>query len=201
MDTMNKPNHMFSQPVIDFFFRWHWWVAHIVFVPVVILSLIIGIYYMNMSLGAAALTFVGGVFFWTLFEYFMHRFMFHEFSHVSGLSHLHYVIHGMHHVYPTDPYRVIFPPFLSILVGGLLAGILALILPLTWFFGVLAGFIAGYCWYEFVHYASHHIKWKTLLLKRLKRHHLLHHHNEAYKDKNYGVTTVLWDRVFSTYMS
>lgn len=131
----------------------------------------------------------------------MHRFMFHAFSRTPSLSHLHYVIHGMHHVFPTDPQRVIFPPFGSLILGSLLVGIMTLIVPLPWLFGGTAGFITGYCWYEFVHYASHHIKWRIGWLKRLKRHHLLHHHNEAFKDKNYGVTTVLWDRVFSTYLA
>jgi sterol desaturase/sphingolipid hydroxylase (fatty acid hydroxylase superfamily) len=155
----------------------------------------------SISIPVALVTFVAGVFLWTFFEYLMHRFMFHVFSHVAGLKHMHYVIHGMHHVYPTDPYRVIFPPFMALAVGALLAGLMALILPTPWFFGTISGFVVGYCWYEFVHYASHHIKWKTAWLKRLKRHHLLHHHNEAFKDKNYGVTTVLWDRVFNTYLA
>lgn len=201
MDTMNKPNYMFSRPFIDFFFRWHWWVAPVVFMPLAITLLIAGFMFASMSIASALITFGAGVFFWTLFEYFMHRFMFHVFSHLPGLNHLHYVIHGMHHVYPTDPYRVIFPPFLSLFVGGLLALVVAIILPSSWFFGGISGFVTGYCWYEFVHYASHHIKWKTSWLKKLKRHHLLHHHNEAFKDKNYGVTTVLWDRVFSTYLA
>lgn len=201
MDISNKPKYMFSQPSLDFFFRWHWWTAPLVFVPVIIASLFGALFWFEVRPTVVLATFFSGIFFWTLFEYLMHRFMFHVLAQLSGLKHLHYVIHGMHHEYPTDPYRVIFPPFLSIIVGALLAGVAMLIVPQTWFFGALAGFIAGYCWYEFVHYASHQIKWKNLWLKRLKRHHLLHHHNVAFKDKNYGVTTVLWDRVFSTYLA
>jgi len=201
MDITNKPNYMFSQPSLDFFFRWRWWVAPLVFVPVALASLLSALFWIKVGPVVLLATFVAGIFFWTLFEYLMHRFMFHVFARLSRLKHFHYVIHGMHHEYPTDPYRVIFPPFLSLALGGLLAGAAALVIPQTWFFGVLAGFIAGYCWYEFVHYASHQIKWKNMWLKRLKRHHLLHHHNEAFKDKNYGVTTVLWDRVFSTYLA
>ena len=201
MDTTSKPNYMFSQPGLDFFFHWRWWAAPLVFVPMIIASILLGFFFAHVSLTVVFITFVVGLLFWTLFEYLMHRFMFHVLARVSGLNHFHYVIHGMHHEYPMDPYRVIFPPFLSIIVGSGIAGVLALILPQSWFFGALAGFMTGYCWYEFVHYASHQIKWKNMWLKRLKRHHLLHHHNEAFKNKNYGVTTVLWDKVFNTYLA
>jgi len=199
MDITNKPNYMFRQPGVDFFFRWRWWAAPVIFAPLALLILSMG-FISQASIMLVCATFVVGVFFWTLFEYLMHRFMFHVLAQISGLSHFHYVIHGMHHEYPLDPYRVIFPPFLSLGLGSIIAGICALLLPQAWFFGFLAGFMTGYCWYEFVHYASHQIKWKNPWLKRLKRHHLLHHHNEAFKNKNYGVTTVLWDRVFSTYL-
>jgi 4-hydroxysphinganine ceramide fatty acyl 2-hydroxylase len=201
MSTTDKPNYMFSRPFFDFFFRWRWWVAPMAFMPIVIILIILGFIYTNMSIFVLLISYFLGIFVWTLFEYFMHRYMFHVYSDVPGLSHMHYVIHGMHHVYPTDPYRVIFPPFLSLLVGGLIALVGLLFLPSSCFFPGMAGFVTGYCWYEFVHYANHQIKWKNPWLKKLKRHHLLHHHNEIYKDKNYGVTTVLWDHVFRTYLA
>lgn len=191
---------MFSLPVVDYFFRWRWWAALVAFLPACLLLLV----YAKLGPMAAWLTlipsFLSGALSWTLFEYVMHRFLFHAIGHAPSLKHLHYVVHGMHHAYPTDPTRVIFPPFASVIVGSGLGGLIYLLLPTTWSIGFFAGFVAGYLGYEFIHYASHHIKWKWAWLKRLKRHHLLHHHSMGSKNKNFGVTTTFWDRVFNTYL-
>jgi sterol desaturase/sphingolipid hydroxylase (fatty acid hydroxylase superfamily) len=201
MGIANKPNYMFRRPPLDFFFQWRWWAAPLIFIPIALALFITGLSLTHLTVSKALITCFLGLFLWTFFEYLMHRFLFHGLSKIPRFNHVHYIVHGMHHVYPTDPRRVIFPPFMGLIIGGLIALMVYFILPSSWFFGTMAGFIVGYCWYECMHYASHHVRWKGFWLKRLKRHHLLHHHNEAFKDKNYGVTTVLWDRVFNTYMA
>lgn len=200
MDVSSKPNYMFSQQYYDYFFNWRWWVAPLIFIPVALAAMVIATEIFASSFFALIASFFGGVLFWTFIEYLLHRFAFHFVGESPMLKHLHYVVHGMHHAYPTDPNRVIFPPFLSLPVGMVIFSIMLLIMPYAWAFGAMAGFIVGYCWYEFIHYASHHIKWRIPQLKRLKRHHLLHHHSEAFRDKNFGVTTVLWDHIFGTYL-
>ncbi len=198
MDIREKPPYMFPSPIVDYFFRWRWWAAWVVFVPIIATLLALAIVTAT-SLWQVVGSFCGGLFFWTLFEYFMHRFAFHFEGKSTALQHMHYVVHGMHHAYPTDPTRVIFPPFSSIGVGILIAGLFFLALPLTWALGVLAGFVLGYVFYEYIHYAVHQLKGKQAWFFKRKRHHLLHHHNEEYRDKNFGVTTELWDRVFNTF--
>lgn len=190
---------MFSSAKVDYFFKWHWWSAHVTFLPLAAVLLFLA--FSGLPLGQAVLSMIAGIFLWTLFEYSMHRFLFHLTGDSPFLKHFHYVVHGMHHAHATDPLRVIFPPFLSVITGALVAGFLALTLPLYWFFGVYASFIIGYTWYEFMHYADHHIKWKYPWFKRLKRHHLLHHHSSEYRGKNFGVTTILWDKVFNTFLA
>lgn len=198
MDTSKNPPYMFSSPRVDYFFRWHWWSAPLVFLP--ISALLFGFALSQVDAGQVILLMIAGGLLWTLFEYCMHRFLFHLPGNSRAMKHFHYIVHGMHHAHSTDPLRVIFPPFLSIFTGILVGGILFLLFPIPVALGLYAGFILGYIWYEFIHYADHHIKWKVSLLKRLKRHHLLHHHSTAYKGKNFGVTTSLWDKVFKTFM-
>lgn len=200
MDLSQNPPFMFTAKKIDYFFRWRWWSAPLIFVPIS-LALLLYALYESLSVVELISSFLIGGLFWTLFEYVMHRFVFHLKGKTPLMKHIHYVVHGMHHAHTTDPLRVIFPPFLSIINGLLVGLILAWLLPLPWAAGIFSSFILSYTWYEFIHYADHHIKWKVSWLKRLKRHHLLHHHSGAYQGKNFGVTTSLWDRVFNTYLA
>lgn len=199
MDINETPPYMFSSATVDYFFRWRWWAAWLAFIPVTV-GLFVYALTIATSMVAVTVSFFIGILFWTLFEYLMHRFTFHFIATTPRLKHLHYVIHGMHHAYPTDPTRVIFPPFASAAIGILIAFVMYLLLPLTWAMGAFSGFILGYVFYEFMHYATHHIKWKFSWFYKRKRHHLLHHHNGDFRDRNFGVTTSLWDRVFNTYM-
>lgn len=199
MQVHGKPPYMFASPTIDYFFRWRWWAAWLVFLPIGGAALFLAVQFaVNLFLVA---TFVGvGILFWTFFEYVMHRFCFHFVGKSQRLQHMHYVVHGMHHEYPTDPLRVIFPPFASAIVGALIAGIFLVLLPLSLAFATTTGFVIGYVFYEFMHWAAHHVKWKHPWFYQRKRQHLLHHHNDQFREKNFGVTTSLWDKVFQTYL-
>jgi sterol desaturase/sphingolipid hydroxylase (fatty acid hydroxylase superfamily) len=50
--------------------------------------------------------------------------------------------------------------------------------------------------YDLTHYYLHHYSPKTEYGRRLKKNHMLHH----FKDHNsrYGVSNMVWDRVFGT---
>ena len=52
---------------------------------------------------------------WTLTEYFGHRYLFHTvFALPFGLGpRFQFLIHGVHHIYPNDPLRLVMPPLLS----------------------------------------------------------------------------------------
>lgn len=198
MDLSKKPHYMFDTPAVDYFFRWRWWVAPVLFLPLVFL-MVAYTYNASMNPYLMMIAVSTGILLWTLFEYCIHRFLFHWIGRTASLEHLHYIVHGMHHEYPSDPERVIFPPFASAFVGGGIAVVFYLILPMLVAVALFAGFILGYIWYEFIHYATHQIKWKAGWFVKRKRHHLLHHHSMGFRDKNFGVTTSLWDHVFNTY--
>jgi sterol desaturase/sphingolipid hydroxylase (fatty acid hydroxylase superfamily) len=63
--------------------------------------------------------------------------------------------------------------------------------------GLTAGLATGYLWYMVVHHATHFwIGRRDSYLYAAKRRHALHHHRDG--ERNFGVTTGFWDRVFGT---
>lgn len=145
-------------------------------------------------LAAIALT-ASGWFVWSLFEYFAHRKLFHWEPKALWLQQMVFVIHGNHHAQPRDELRNLMPPIVSIPVGALIWSLLWLAAgdAGTW---IALGFVGGYVAYDLTHYACHHWSMNGPLGKRLKRHHMQHHFIAAHK--NYGVTTIFWDRFFGT---
>ena len=53
----------------------------------------------------------------------------------------------------------------------------------------------GYVAYGLSHFIMHHRRFTTPWLRRWAAHHHIHHHHP---DKNFGVTTKLWDVLFRT---
>ena len=58
------------------------------------------------------------------------------------------------------------------------------------------GFVYGYLFYDGSHYAIHHFKLTSRWGKWVRRHHMLHHHQD--NEGGFGVSTPLWDLVFGT---
>ena len=110
----------------------------------------------------------------TLAEYITHRFVLHAIAPVQ---------HGIHHARPRDAVDKI---FWQIWVGFVA-------LYFTTGGAVLAGALFAYAWYLFIHYCAHHNP--AILPASLLKHHLDHH---RFANRNYGVTTTFWDRVFGT---
>lgn len=53
-----------------------------------------------------------GLFLWTLIEYTLHRWLFHIDSQQRSPAFctFHFLLHGLHHKVPFDPFRLVFPP-------------------------------------------------------------------------------------------
>ncbi|WP_379923037.1 sterol desaturase family protein [Erythrobacter sp. R86502] len=135
---------------------------------------------------------------WSLTEYMLHRHVFHFEPRSALLQRAVFIIHGNHHTDSNDPLRNLMPPIVSIPVGLLIwIAAVAVAGPTgTWF---LLGFMSGYVLYDLVHYACHQFPMKGRLGRRLKTHHMRHHHLRA--KGNYAITGMVWDRVFSTNIS
>lgn len=146
-------------------------------------------------LPALALALAGGLA-WTLFEYVLHRFVFHWRAGSAWGRRLVFLMHGCHHNQPDDPLRAVMPPLASVPLAALLFGLTLMAMPMPWAGAFFVGFLVGYVHYDLTHWACHQAEPRTAWGRRLKRHHLRHHY--AVADGNWGVGTPLWDRVFGT---
>jgi sterol desaturase/sphingolipid hydroxylase (fatty acid hydroxylase superfamily) len=138
--------------------------------------------------------FFSGIICWTLAEYILHRYLFHLESENSFIKAFHYAMHGYHHEKPNDVNRLFMPPVPVTLFLIAFFGLFYLIMgKYVWIF--LPGFEIGYLMYSFIHY-SIHTRNSPKLLQRIWSNHVMHHYGEA--DKAFGVSSILWDKIFST---
>lgn len=108
---------MFQTDFFESFSHIKWY--HIFFVPFIIFTM----YWMKIDWAEYDLFkmlpfFILGVFTFSLTEYLLHRFIFHSEKHLFDnrlMRYLHFVIHGIHHMLPVDPDRIVFPPSLALI--------------------------------------------------------------------------------------
>ncbi|TAD87764.1 MAG: fatty acid hydroxylase [Alphaproteobacteria bacterium] len=141
--------------------------------------------------------FLAGLFVWTLFEYAMHRFVFHWQAKSPKGKQLVYMMHGVHHKQPQDRMRALMPPFTSIPLAAVLFGLAALVVERPWLDIAACGFLVGYLVFDLIHWGCHNARLPTRLGRALKRYHLRHHYDHS-TPGNFGVSTPLWDWVFGT---
>lgn len=166
-----------------------------IYLPLIIYLL----YYSYTGLGFGALKiiflFLGGVLFWTLFEYIAHRYLFHLEAKSERGQKLVYIFHGNHHQYPRDKTRLFMPPLPSILISGIIFGLMFLFIRNNAFI-FFPGFMFGYLLYGTIHYAIHAWRPPFSWAKNHWRNHHLHHYQNQHM--GYGVSSTLWDHVFGT---
>jgi len=136
-----------------------------------------------------------GLLIWSLFEYAMHRFIFHLKLRSKLGQWLIFLTHGNHHVVPNDGMRNIMPPIVSVTIS---CGVWALLYAAFGPAGsvIFLGFGIGYVVYDGVHYACHQFPMKAPVLRQLRKHHIRHHY--AKQEGNFAITAIFWDRVFGT---
>lgn len=136
---------------------------------------------------AALFTALSGLLIFTLIEYCFHRWLFH------GSVPLMEPGHRKHHENPLgyDSLPFFLPPILVLI----LLALFALIMPTSYALLLAGGLATGYATYGLSHLAIHVTRFRRPLIKRWAAIHYIHHHHP---DKNFGVTTPLWDIVFGT---
>ena len=196
---------MFESDFVDAFSRIPWWVVPLIYVPVTAVLVGLG-WQAGVSASLLLAQVAGGWFVWTLMEYWLHRTVFHWIPDAWWGEKFHFYLHGVHHQWFTDRYRLVMPPAASIAVAVVVFGTLSLLGAVTsawidpsWIYGVFAGIVVGYMFYDCTHYYIHHAKPKSRVMLALRSHHNKHHHNARYADKKFGVSCTLWDHVFGTY--
>jgi sterol desaturase/sphingolipid hydroxylase (fatty acid hydroxylase superfamily) len=141
------------------------------------------------------LTFLGGIFFWTLTEYTLHRFLFHHRPETETGKRVNYILHGNHHEYPRDRERLFMPAAPSLILASLFFLFFYFIIGKN-AFAFFPGFMLGYLMYGTMHYAIHAWNPPFKWMKGLWKNHHLHHYKHS--DKGFGVSSTLWDHVFGT---
>lgn len=185
---------LFENPILDALSRVHWTVPLFVYLPVVALLAGLSLNAFAVPL-VVALTALGYVL-WTLTEYLGHRFLFHyEFPGSIG-ARVHFLIHGVHHVHPNDPLRLVMPVLLSAPIMLIAHGVARLLFGMPLGYPILMGFVLGYLGYDMVHYHVHHRTPRTRLGIALRRSHMLHHFRDP--ARGFGVSAPYWDYVFGT---
>ncbi|MBX4135049.1 sterol desaturase family protein [Pseudomonas sp. S5F11] len=125
-----------------------------------------------------------GLLAWTLVEYSAHRFLFHS---------LYRREHWTHHVDVLAYIGV---------SSWKTSSTFAAVLLLAWYTGLVSVFIGavtGYFFYISVHYVMHRPQhWAYGWMPGLVANHDLHHRQGI--EKNFGVSSPLWDHVFRTYI-
>jgi sterol desaturase/sphingolipid hydroxylase (fatty acid hydroxylase superfamily) len=122
---------------------------------------------------------------WSFGEYMVHRFLFHRHFRKD---------HWAHHL---DPRAYIG-------ISGIYLGLVyaLLLIPACWIGleSVYSGYMLGYFLYVSLHYALHRPEYHFgPIVRHLASHHNMHHQRGI--EKNFGVTSPLWDFVFQTYVS
>ncbi len=181
---------------LDFFTRVHYLSVPVLFVPITLAALAYSAFFLHVGVLANVALFAAGVFAWTFAEYWLHRTLFHWVPKSGWGQRFHFWVHGIHHTYPSDPYRLVMPPWVNLSLLVFVFGPPILWVAPVWGYAFLAGFVAGYTNYDVTHYFIHHHRPKSARYKRLRAHHMNHHHNHG--DLRFGVSFTFWDRVFGT---
>lgn len=156
----------------------------------------------EVSLIPFILSFIWGLVAWSLMEYLLHRWVFHAEDHWylpdNKYSRVfHFLMHGIHHCFPMDKYRLVFPPVNSyILFFTAFKPLYEFLFPALYLPGILIGTISGYIVYDVGHYMIHHSTPRKGYWRDLKIYHLQHHYKDG--KAGFGVSSKFWDIVFRT---
>lgn len=187
---------MFESDLVDLFSRTHPILVPVLFVPGALLMYGLSVRYTDMGWGGSALLVLAGFVTWTLVEYWLHRLFFHWTPPGRWGERLHFLVHGVHHKWPRDKYRLVMPPAVSISLYFIFFALVWLFLGPRYCFGFHAGLVVGYMYYDLTHYYLHHFAPRTEYGRRLKKNHMLHHFKDP--TRRFGVSNMVWDRVFGT---
>jgi dihydroceramide fatty acyl 2-hydroxylase len=186
---------MFETPLIERFSRVHPAAPFVFYLPIVGY-----LAYRALSNGVAVLPFIAfvlaGALLWTLAEYILHRWVFHYVGPRPWQRRAHFIIHGVHHDFPSDADRLVMPLGASIPMGVVFYILFRVIAGPLYCDPFFIGFGLGYLTYDGVHFAVHHFRMSSRIGKWLKRYHMIHHHTGV--EARYGVSSPLWDYVFRT---
>ncbi|HWZ90524.1 MAG TPA: sterol desaturase family protein [Polyangiaceae bacterium] len=186
---------MFESDFLDLFSRCHPVVVAILYIPGALIALLESQLRAGVSLGLGVSVAILGFAFWTFAEYWLHRLVFHWQNRTAWGRRLHFLLHGVHHEWPRDRYRLVMPPGASVPLYFAFLGLFLFVFGrFGWAFH--AGFAAGYLFYDLTHYWLHHGSPRSAYGRQLRKNHMLHHFKDS--GSRFAVSNLIWDRVFGT---
>ena len=191
---------LFKNRYLEYLTKTHPLVIWGIYIPLIVFMLYFSASQLTFSIVQISLIFLSGMIFWSLFEYTIHRFVFHFFAESERARKIVYLIHGNHHEYPRDKERLFMPPVPSLLLSSFVFSLMYLVGYLfgvsEYIFAFFPGFVLGYLMYGTMHFAIHAWNPPFKWMKPLWRNHHLHHYKN--EELGFGVSSTLWDHVFGT---
>jgi 4-hydroxysphinganine ceramide fatty acyl 2-hydroxylase len=154
---------LFENPILESLTQSPWYGIPLFNIPLICFLLYTAVennYSLLQKIGIA----IVGAFTWTWTEYTLHRFFFHgedywmdKLPHCKYVWYFHFLIHGIHHAFPQDHYRLVFPPIPGFFVLGIFGYLpIRMIVPADSLNFFYSGFLVGYIMYDMMHYFLHH---------------------------------------------
>jgi hypothetical protein len=190
-------------PVPTWLTRTPWWLPSVVYAPLAAGGIALGALWQVTPWFTAPLFLIGGMVGWTVYEYVVHRYVFHAADGARGLVGFLKHSHDIHHALPDDPLRIVVHPILN---SWAVAAVLGLHLVLGFLVGLpgelllfFTGTLVMWLTYGVAHWWMHCGRPpRSKRLRALRVHHLRHHFQPGMDERAFGVSTRLWDRVFRT---
>lgn len=195
--TEDSPR-MFENNFLDIVSRTHWIFVPVLYLPISGFLLWYGTTRLSVSLPISLALAFAGIVSWTLTEYWLHRTLFHWIPSANWGKKMHFFIHGVHHDWPHDRFRLVMPPAGSLSLFFVFLGLFWMLLG-KYALPFQAGFTIGYTMYDLTHYYVHYAKPSSRLMKFLQRHHLNHHFHPRCAERKFSITAPFWDKMFATY--
>jgi 4-hydroxysphinganine ceramide fatty acyl 2-hydroxylase len=197
--SMHLKGHvrLFDNPFLEIFTMTYWWIIPIFWLPVSWYLLTTGSEVTGWNAGM--IVYVIGIAWWTLLEYILHRFMFHCEERIPDnrwCITFHFLVHGIHHAFPADDMRLVFPPVAGCILASLVKSCYNCVMPVEYSDILMGGTILGYIVYDCLHYFIHHKVPSDPYTIYLKAYHMHHHYKNPYR--GFGVSNKIWDIVFDT---
>ena len=186
---------LFRNPILEMLTKTHPLAIWGIYLPIIVGLSYYAARHFQFPVSHIALLFIGGMLFWTFFEYLMHRWVFHMIAESERVQKFIYILHGNHHHYPRDRERLFMPPLPSLVLSSLIFGGMYGIMGSN-AFPFFPGFMLGYLLYGSMHYAIHAWNPPFKWMKPLWRNHHLHHYKDEHK--GFGVSSTIWDHIFGT---
>ncbi|MEO6548953.1 MAG: sterol desaturase family protein [Ferruginibacter sp.] len=191
---------LFKNNYLEHLTKTHPLVIWSIYTPIIVFMIYYSVYKIEMTALHTSIVFIGGMVFWSFFEYIIHRYAFHFVTENEKTIKFVYLLHGNHHEYPRDRQRLFMPPVPSLLLAIAVFSIVYFIAFLVGIagsvFAFFPGFMLGYLMYGTMHYAIHAWNPPFKWMKPLWRNHHLHHYKQ--QERGFGVSSTLWDHVFGT---